>query len=143
MDDATRKRIADALMSGLETAGGAAKGVAGAMFDPHTQAQRMARFATGYDQATGEDLTARPLLPNGENGGRLGEVAAFLAGNMRKPGVPMRDLPMTMGGSVGATPQQQPAAPGMDVNAAYEATKSEDPETRRRAMIIYALRGGA
>ncbi|CAO3358579.1 hypothetical protein [Azospirillum palustre] len=143
MDDATRKRLADALSAGLGMAGGAARGVAGALFDPAAQADRMARFATGYDQATGEDLTQRQLLPNAQNGGRVGEIAAFLNGGMRRPGVPMRDMPATMPGGA-------PTAPGgqqdgrMGVDAAYQAlTGTEDPEAKRRALIVYQLRGGA
>lgn len=143
MDDATRKRLADALASGLDAVGGAAHGVAGALFDPATQADHMARFATGYDQATGEDLTQRPFLPNAENGGRLGEIAAFLNGGMRRPGVALRDMPATMPG--GAPVAAQPSADArMGVDAAYQAlTGTEDPEAKRRALIVYQLRGGA
>lgn len=144
MDEATRKRLADALSSGLDMAGGAARGVAGALFDPAAQADHMARFATGYDQRTGEDLTQRPFLPNAENGGRLGEIAAFLNGGMRRPGVALRDMPATMpAGGAGVAPQA-PGAAGMGMDAAYQTlTNSEDPEARRRALIVYQLRGGA
>jgi hypothetical protein len=103
----------------------------------------MARFATGYDQATGEDLTQRPFLPNASNGGRLGEVAAFMNGGMRRPGVPMRDMPATMpGGAPMAAGGQQNGRMGVD--AAYRAlTSTEDPEAKHRALIVYQLRGGA
>lgn len=143
MDESTRKRLADALSSGLNAAGGAARGLAGALFDPASQAERMARFSTGYDQATGEDLTQRPFLPTAENGGRLGEIAAFMNGGMRRPGVPMRDMPATMPG--GAPVAAGAAQNGrMGVDAAYQAlTGAEDPEAKRRALIVYTLRGGA
>lgn len=143
MDESTRKRLADALSHGAGMAGGAARGVAGALFDPAAQADRMARFVTGYDQQTGEDLTQRPFLPNAENGGRLGEVAAFMNGGMRRPGVALRDMPATMPGS--APVAAQPSQNGrMSVDAAYQAlTGTEDPEAKRRALIVYTLRGGA